>query len=241
MGNCKHDMNKKINKELENTSDEEKEEHKLNKKERKEARQNQAKLKQGKKKNKRKSMDENYEEYEETLEQEQEIKEKFKKSRHNKQKAIQEQEKFREEKKKVYDLEKSIPHKWINFTKLISHNDNGEDYRVDGVVIGVMDIAVVLSYRIDSLKYHRKTTKETKVKIRLQPIEKILIKIEKSHKYPTKEYTVIYLDRFEGALEADLEYFLESSDIPSHRIQSLLHKGEVIWDRKEKIDKFKFY
>ena len=250
MGNWKHDMNKKVNKELEAPSDEDNkvnEDVKLNKKEKKEARQQQAKAKQGKKndknnkKNKKYSVDNNEDEYFEKIEQEQETKDKFKKSRNNKQKLLQEQEKMREEKKKVYDHEKSIPHKWVNLTKIASHNDNGDDYKIDGVVIGVMDIAVVLSYRIDSLKYHQKKAKESKVKVRLQPIEKILIKIEKSQKYPIKDYSVIYLDRFQGALEADLEYFLESSDIPSHRIQSLLHKGEVIWDRKEKIDKFKFY
>uniref|UniRef100_A0A7S3JE84 MJ1316 RNA cyclic group end recognition domain-containing protein n=1 Tax=Euplotes harpa TaxID=151035 RepID=A0A7S3JE84_9SPIT len=243
MGNCKHDLNKKVNKKVGNLSDNEDREEETkgkNKKNKKDHKKNQKTVKPHGK-NKRKSMDENDEKFQEAIEEEQQIKENFKKSRHNKQKKIIEQEKMREGKKKVYDLEKSIPHRWVNLTQLVSHNEHGENFKIDGVVLGVMNFGVVLSSRNESLKYHKKSTKDSKHKVRLVPIETILIKLEKSLKYPIQDFTVIYQDRFEGNLEASLSDFLESSDIPSHRILMLLKQGEVVWDRKEKINKFKFY
>lgn len=53
-------------------------------------------------------------------------------------------------------------------------------------------------------------------------------------------YTVVYLDRFSGMLECDLDLFVDDIDIPSHRAYLIKKDDKVMWDRKEKINLFKF-
>lgn len=239
-GNCKQNLNKKVNNEIKEDSGSDDEETKNFKKEVMQA----AKGKKGAKKlhrhkNKQLSEIEDYDEYVELLDAQGKAKKNFKKTRHNIQKKVQKQEKMREEKKKVFDQEKSLEHRWVNFTDVLTHNEsgNGLQYKVENIMLGVMNIAAVLSVRNEpvELKLENRPIRDKK---KMQTIQSILLKLEKSKKYNVKEYTVIYQDRFEGNLEADLEYFLQSSDIPAHRIQRVLKNDEVIWDKKERIDKF---
>ena len=51
---------------------------------------------------------------------------------------------------------------------------------------------------------------------------------------PKISYTVCYEDRFLGLLEADLDKFLTSSEVPFHRIQLFKMNEEIVWDRKNK-------
>ena len=48
---------------------------------------------------------------------------------------------------------------------------------------------------------------------------------------PERKFTVMYKDRFKGLMECDIQKFLETSDIPYHRIQFFKENGEVCWDR----------
>lgn len=247
VGNCRQDLNKKVNKELDNASDsEDDEEAKGDKKSKKEVQKGGKKNKHvGKKlhghKNKKTEIHEDFSKYREQLEENNEVKKHHKQTRHNKHKMIKQQEKVREEKKKVYDLEKSIDHRFANFTDVFTKNDANIPYKVENIMLGVMNFAAVISIRSEPLPKKVKGEKDKNKKVKLQPIEKILDKLENSLKYKVEDFTVVYKDRFAGDIEGDLIYFLESSDIPSHRIQRLLKNGEVIWDKKEKIDKFKFY
>ena len=47
-------------------------------------------------------------------------------------------------------------------------------------------------------------------------------------------YQVVYTDRMLGSLECPLDTFLDSSDIPFHRIQMFKRNGEICWDRKNR-------
>jgi uncharacterized protein (UPF0248 family) len=51
---------------------------------------------------------------------------------------------------------------------------------------------------------------------------------------PSVSYTVVYEDRMLGGLECPIDVFLESHDIPFHRIFMFKKNGEVVWDRRNK-------
>lgn len=48
-------------------------------------------------------------------------------------------------------------------------------------------------------------------------------------------YTVVYEDRIVGSLECPIDVFLESRDIPFHRIYLFKANGVVCWDRRNKL------
>lgn len=52
--------------------------------------------------------------------------------------------------------------------------------------------------------------------------------------FPEREFTVMYEDRFLGLMECRVDEFLNSHDIPFHRIQLFKENGIVCWDRKNK-------
>jgi hypothetical protein len=52
--------------------------------------------------------------------------------------------------------------------------------------------------------------------------------------FPEREFTVMYEDRFLGLMECRVDVFLNSSDIPFHRIQLFKENEIVCWDRKNK-------
>lgn len=56
------------------------------------------------------------------------------------------------------------------------------------------------------------------------------------------DYTIVFVDRFEGQLETNLgNWKKDSTDeefIPQHRILFIKHvDGDVVWDRRRRIDK----
>jgi uncharacterized protein (UPF0248 family) len=52
--------------------------------------------------------------------------------------------------------------------------------------------------------------------------------------YPNRQFTVMYEDRFMGLMECTVDEFLNSSDIPFHRIMFYKENGQICWDRKQK-------
>jgi uncharacterized protein (UPF0248 family) len=245
-GNFRHDLNKKINKERRNSQESisDEEDKSESKKIKKEIMMAGGKNKHISKKlhghkAKKDNIDEQFE-YFMQVEENQKVKKNFKKTRHNQQKISKQIEKDREERKKVYDMEKSLEHRFINFTNIFTQNERGIPYRIENVFLGMNNFAAVMSFRNEPL-----TLKDSKVKskknVKLRPIEKILYKLEESNLHDVSDYTVVYEDRFEGNLEANMNVFLETSDIPTHRVRQVLKKGEIMWDRKQKIDNFKMY
>lgn len=251
-GNTKHDLNKKYNqlesvKKLKNleADSESDEDSKINKKTKKEILQAAGKNKrQGKKlhghKNKKNYTNEEFENYKEQLEENEQVKKHHKKTRHNQQKISKQIEQVREDKKQVNQQEKSLEHRFINFTDLVTHSDDGIDYKIEDVCLGINTFCMILSIRIHPVVNTKIKTKNKEKKSKLKPIDRIFDQIINTSKYHPREFIVIYKDRFKGELEADLEVFLDSNDIPCHRVVRLLKGSEVYWDRQEKINNFNF-
>ena len=52
-----------------------------------------------------------------------------------------------------------------------------------------------------------------------------------------KQYTVHHEDRFLGLISTPITTFVESAEVPFHRIQLFKCDEEIIWDRKNKFSK----
>ena len=53
------------------------------------------------------------------------------------------------------------------------------------------------------------------------------------------DFRIGYEDRFLGIVEIEFEEFMsKSAEIKEHRIKYFKKKGEIVWDRNLKIDKF---
>jgi len=50
------------------------------------------------------------------------------------------------------------------------------------------------------------------------------------------EYTICYEDRFIGLMEVPFESF-DHENIPFHRVQLFKHRGDIVWDRANRIDR----
>lgn len=235
-GNFKYDMNKILKKELNsaNNEDDNSEEAKF-KKEVLKGNKNK-KNKVHKHKSKKMPLDGEYEDFVESLDHNNKIKSKHKETRHNAIKKKQHQEYVREERKKVQEMDKSLKHKWVNFTHVFGYSENGKKYKIDSIELGIQNFAVIVSHR-NELIYPLEKIGEKKKGVKLMVIQEVIPKINKSSRFDLCDFTVIYQDRFEGNLECPLDYFYESTDIPYHRVKMLKLKDEVVWDRKNKIDK----
>lgn len=66
----------------------------------------------------------------------------------------------------------------------------------------------------------------------------IISRIKWDEKFSTflDDFTIGYLDRFEGLKTTTIKEFEESDEIPFHRIWYLYFNGIVIWDREKRID-----
>jgi len=68
--------------------------------------------------------------------------------------------------------------------------------------------------------------------------DKIYHKIIWDEHLDQDEFSVIYEDRFEGNIEEPFCIFQElKEDIPFHRIRFFKKDGEIVWGRKDKINK----
>lgn len=73
----------------------------------------------------------------------------------------------------------------------------------------------------------------------------IINRINWDSKFDRDNYIIGFMDRFEGQLEVSMNSWKkETTDeefIPQHRVLYIRHKdGEVVWDRRRRIDKI-FY
>ncbi|KAJ5241543.1 uncharacterized protein N7469_003134 [Penicillium citrinum] len=77
---------------------------------------------------------------------------------------------------------------------------------------------------------------------RLRPAGDIINRITWDSNFERNDYIIGFVDRFEGQLEVTLDSWKrESTDeefIPQHRVLYIRHtNGEVVWDRRRRIDK----
>ncbi|KAJ5205004.1 uncharacterized protein N7498_005883 [Penicillium cinerascens] len=79
-------------------------------------------------------------------------------------------------------------------------------------------------------------------KNKLRPAADIINRITWDEEFKRTDFIIGFVDRFEGQLEINMENWKkESTDeefIPQHRIIYIKHvDGEVVWDRRRRIDK----
>jgi uncharacterized protein (UPF0248 family) len=68
--------------------------------------------------------------------------------------------------------------------------------------------------------------------------DKIFNQIKWDEKYNKNDFIVGYVDRFEGNLEEPFTTFETlKEDIPYHRIRYFKKQGEIVWERKKKVNK----
>ena len=58
---------------------------------------------------------------------------------------------FREEHKKENDKEKSLKHRWLDFTQVFSQQSQGKSYKVDSVSLGNRSFAAICSYKFSKV------------------------------------------------------------------------------------------
>jgi len=73
-------------------------------------------------------------------------------------------------------------------------------------------------------------------KKKLRTSEDIFNRIKWDPRYDSSDFLVCYEDRFAGLLEVPFDDF-DTENIPFHRIWVIKQNGEVVWDRKNRIDK----
>jgi uncharacterized protein (UPF0248 family) len=78
---------------------------------------------------------------------------------------------------------------------------------------------------------------ESKKTLRMS--KEIIDRIRWDKNFDTEQLIIGYVDRFVGTLECNLEVY-DEGEIPQHRIIYLKYSNEIIWDRKNKIDKISF-
>lgn len=72
---------------------------------------------------------------------------KKKKHKNHQKEFIQEQTAFREEHKSLNDKERSLPHRWLNFTHVFSQTAFGKSYLVESLSLGNKDFAAICTYK----------------------------------------------------------------------------------------------
>jgi len=75
----------------------------------------------------------------------------------------------------------------------------------------------------------------------LRSSEDVYHKLKWNSKLDSSEYSIVYEDRFLGLQEVTFANFKKCDDdelgVPWHRVQFFKRNGEIVWDRKNKIDK----
>eukprot|EP01118_Nematostelium_gracile_P015911 TRINITY_DN6472_c0_g1_i1.p1 TRINITY_DN6472_c0_g1~~TRINITY_DN6472_c0_g1_i1.p1 ORF type:complete len:713 (-),score=167.58 TRINITY_DN6472_c0_g1_i1:18-2156(-) len=85
-------------------------------------------------------------------------------------------------------------------------------------------------------------TKRNPTKKKLRTSEEVFNRMRWDHSFDKDEILIGYEDRFDGMKEAlfvtwEAKDVTEETFIPWHRVQYFKHKGEVVWDRKTRMDK----
>ena len=69
----------------------------------------------------------------------------------------------------------------------------------------------------------------------LEPADKIYNRIIWDDQFNVNDFSVVILDRIEGEKEIELRS-LDVEEIPMHRIITFKKNGQIVWNRKTKID-----
>eukprot|EP00347_Sterkiella_histriomuscorum_P002508 403367880 len=188
----------------------------------------------GKKKQKiskmRYASEEDLQEYWETVKAEKQRKKKQKNHLLN---YVSDLKEFREEYKKEIDKEKSLKHRWLDFTHTFNQQAFGKNFQIERLSLGNKSFVAICTYKFK--QGNTRLVNNHKEGMKFQGADKIIKRLAYLQKQnQDKKYTICYEDRFLGLIETDLEKFMLKSEVPYHRIQLFKCNDEIIWDRKKK-------
>ena len=85
-----------------------------------------------------------------------------------------------------------------------------------------------------------------KQKRKLRTVMDVVHRVQWDDQYDPKDFIVGFLDRFDGLVEEEFQHFdwsdvttvddWESFCIPKHRVYYFKQKGEIVWDRRTRLD-----
>lgn len=146
-----------------------------------------------------------------------------------KSKKLLEEEKSKLEKsEEKHNLEKSLKHRWINFGKLLNDKLKSEVY-----LITMWHKEILISYNLTKIGHDGKHKIGQKFS---KSADKILKQIAWDERLKNGKFSVGYEDRFLGIIEKPYEEF-SNSEVPLHRVQYIKKDGNLVWDRKTRLNK----
>lgn len=123
--------------------------------------------------------------------------------------------------------------KWFDLTPTCNTLKDGRQYKVIQVCLNKENIAILGAYLGRKKKGEEE---EEKAGPKFKGSDHIYHRILWDKKLDKAEFSVGYEDRFLGILEIPFEEFNLKTDIPMHRIKFFRRKGEIVWDRVQKIN-----
>jgi len=137
----------------------------------------------------------------------------------------------KEESHKEEEKEKNLKHRWVECTDIFSQKSFGKNLLIEDIALGINKIAFICSYNYKNKDFNCKNSGVFK------GADKIIRRLLFDIKTEKGDYVVGHEERFLGTLETGLLEYSESG-IPYHRIQYFKKNGQIMWDRKNRINRF---
>lgn len=120
----------------------------------------------------------------------------------------------------------------------VSDEDEDDMLVVDENVSSDEESLVVRNERNTKEKKKEKYEVLSQKKKRFRTSEEVYNQVRWDNKYSTLDFIIGYEDRFVGIIEVPFDKFRADPDIfiPWHRVWYFKRRGDIIWDRKERID-----
>jgi len=122
-------------------------------------------------------------------------------------------------------------HRWVECTDIFSQKSFKKNLLIEDIALGINNIAFITSYNHNNKDFKNKNAGKFK------GADKIIRRLLYDMKTDKADFVVGHEDRFLGTLETGLLEYSESG-IPYHRIQYFKKNGEIMWDRKNRINRF---
>ena len=143
-------------------------------------------------------------------------------------KAYEQKRSFYDEKEKQFirDREQSLAHRWVNCSSMFSQSLFGYTFVVNQVFVQPAFILAECNYHFQQDQDKSKKNNYVKGRDKFQGADKLIQHLAYLMKvHPEREFSVCYEDRFLGQMECRVDVFLNSHDIPFHRIQMFKERG----------------
>lgn len=114
------------------------------------------------------------------------------------------------------------------------------DYTKNLTMDGRFSIVKITAGNDDQLGiiFRNKDIQAGQEKVKMSMGSSVLKDIIFSTRFDSEDFVVGYMDRFYGILEISAAAF-NSSEIPKHRIRYFKKNGQIVWDRRTRLDLMK--